>query len=155
MTNHNNIWYESGRAARYGGEPGTSESDADSRIRSIIIQIIQILHKSTMPHLQLFCAEDLGLVCLRAKKDNGDRKWIELEKTNELSQLMKLVRRSLVRLEMCGIEWTGTLPGTAAVGYWASVSSMEGHRALACLNRPLFIMLFFDDDKKNPDFLVL
>ena len=109
MTNHNNIWYESGQAAaRYGSEPGTGESDADSRIRSII-QIIQILHGSTMPHLQLFCEEDCGSVCLRSA--NGDRTWIELEKTNELSQLMKLVRRrNLIKLEMCGIEWTGTLP---------------------------------------------
>ena len=40
------------------------------------------------------------------------------------------------------------------MGYWASVSSMEGHRALACLNRPLFIM-FFDDDKKNEIFVHL
>ena len=67
MTNHNNIWYESGQAAaRYGSEPGTGESDADSRIRSII-QIIQILHGSTMPHLQLFCEEDCGSVCLRSQ----------------------------------------------------------------------------------------
>ena len=41
MANHNDMWYESGRAARYGCEPGTDESDAaESRI--LILPIIQV-----------------------------------------------------------------------------------------------------------------
>ena len=45
-------------------------------------------------------------------------------------------------------------PATAAVGYWASVSSMERHRALACLEQTTFYHVFRRWQKKR-DFLVL
>ena len=108
MTNHNDIWYESGRAARYGGEPkpGTVAFYG-------ILLINVILHQSTMPHLQLFC-DDWGL-CLRSAKDNGDGTWIELEKTNEKLTINLTNLVNLVKLEVCGIGWTGFLPNYTAV----------------------------------------
>ena len=102
MTNHNDIWYESGRTARYGGE-----SDEDDRAR-----IFGAIVRNSMKLLQL-SYDHQGLYLQPAgtpSRHSNRTTWIDLDQDNWTDLVPKMHDLiQLVHFEARGIGWRGRL----------------------------------------------